>query len=192
MLWFALIVGFAILGAPPGATAATYEWQGTCAFGCVGSASGVLTLADGATPLDFGLSEFVSFEFNSSSGAFFLNNSSPYLAVANLSGPLLLLEENALGPNTLPLWQFAYSTSALPTLTLSPDLGAWQFLSGAYGWTCLNAECTAWTDDVIRNVGVGGFFADHTAVPIPSAAALFATGLGLIGLLARRRKRLTQ
>jgi hypothetical protein len=42
----------------------------------------------------------------------------------------LALEENAFGPNTLPLWQFVLYTTALLPLTPSSEPGGWQFLSG--------------------------------------------------------------
>jgi hypothetical protein len=80
------------------------------------------------------------------------------------------LEENAFGPNTLPLWQFISSTAALP-LTLSSEPGGWQFLSGSYFWECLDPECRTWTDNVIRNVGADGVFTAVALVPGPIAGA---------------------
>ena len=38
-----------------------YDWQGTCTLGCTGTATGVLTLTDGASPFNFGLLNFISF-----------------------------------------------------------------------------------------------------------------------------------
>jgi hypothetical protein len=178
-----------------------FDWSGACTLGCTGTASGVLTLANGATPLAFSVADFISFEFTSSSGTFTLDNASPFLGAQGTSGGpgcneagcgSLLLEENALGPSTLPLWQFLYATDPLP-VTLSLDPGAWQFLSGSSQWECLDALCTTWTDNVSRNVGADGVFTRREAVaPVPFAGA----GEGLPGLalafltwLQLRRKR---
>jgi hypothetical protein len=160
-----------------------YSWQGTCVLGCSGTATGVLTLTDGAAPFAFTAANFISFEFTSSSGTFFLDNTSPYLnAVGAACSPgncsNVALEENAFGPNTLPLWQFVFSTTALPNVTLSSEPGGWQFLSGSYFWECLNPNCTEWTDNVIRNVGVDGFFTTVAPVPAPIA------GVGLPGMVS--------
>jgi hypothetical protein len=104
------------------------------------------------------------------------------------------LEENAFGPNTLPLWQFVSSTEPLP-LTLSSEPGGWQFISGSYGWQCLDPECRTWTDDVIRNAGVDSIFTPVSTASVPGP--IVGAGLpGLIlacgGLLAwwRRRKKI--
>jgi hypothetical protein len=84
-----------------------YDWQGACTLGCTGTASGVLTLTDGASPFNFSLLQFVSFEFSSSSGTFFLDNTSLYLAAqggGSVGAQAVFLEENALRPdNTYPL-----------------------------------------------------------------------------------------
>jgi hypothetical protein len=94
-----------------------------------------------------------------------LDNTSPYLAaqggVSNPEGPFIFLEENAFGPNTLPLWQLV---SIKPLSYHSPcrpnqEVG---ILNGSYFYQCLDPECRTWTDDVIRNVGVDGMF---TAAP---------------------------
>jgi hypothetical protein len=82
-------------------------------------------------------------------------------------------------------------TTALP-LTLSSEPGGWQFLSGSYFWECLNPDCTQWTDNVIRNVGVDGFFTPVSSVPGPIAGAglpgLILAGGGLLGWWRRRQK----
>jgi len=62
-----------------------YDWQGTCAVGlpsyssCDGVASGILTLEEGYNPFDFSVSNFVSWEFNSSAGSYLMTSSSPSL-----------------------------------------------------------------------------------------------------------------
>jgi hypothetical protein len=116
------------------AKAAVFHWEGNCTLGCAGTATADLTLSAG-TPLKFSLTDFVSFQYSSSSGSFSLDNTSPYL-YAQAGAPLvtngILLEENGQGPNTLPLFQFSFFLPANPSLTLSPEQGAWQFLSG---WT---------------------------------------------------------
>ena len=179
------VVGLFIGLSAGAATAATYNWNATCTLGCTGNASGILMLTDGS-PFGFNISQFISWEYTSSSGTFFLDNSSPYLnAQGGVVNPQtgMSLEENGLGPNTLPLFQFAH---ALPgVVILSPD-GQWQLLVGSYGWTCLNPGCTEWTDDVIRNVGNNGVFSE--AIPLPAAFPLFATALAGMGLLGWRRK----
>jgi hypothetical protein len=175
--------------------ATVYHWEGTCTLGCIGTTSADLTLA-GGSPLNFDqnyfpthdVSDFISFQYTSSSGTFFLDNTSPYLYAQGINGGLLL-EENGQGPNTLPLWQFSFNLVALPSLTLSPDPGEWQFLSGSYFWTCLDSQCTSWTDDVIRNVGVDGVFtAAVDAVPEPSTWAMMILGFFGVGFMAYRRR----
>jgi hypothetical protein len=185
-----------IVGAPTTATAAVYEWSGTCTLGCSGTSIGFLTIADGASPLNFDASQFFSFQYTSSSGSFFLDNTSPYLAAqgGGWAGSGLLLEENAYAPSPTassrdPLWQFYFNTAANPNLTLSPDAGAWQFLSGSYDWTCGDPQCTTWTDNVIRNVGVGGNLTLVTApVPEPSTWAMMILGFLGLGFIAYRKK----
>jgi hypothetical protein len=191
------------LSAAGGANASqVYAWGGTCTLGCSGTATGVLTLTDGAGPFAFTVANFISFQFTSSSGTFFLDNTSPYLNAVGVVGitgagcntsncSSVALEENALGPNTLPLWQFVFSTAALP-LTLSSEPGGWQFLNGSYFYQCLDPECRTWTDDVIRNVGVNGEFTRVSPVPGPIAGAglpglILASG-GLVGWWRRRQK----
>jgi hypothetical protein len=158
-----------------------------------GTSIGFLTIADGASPLSFDASQFISFQYTSSSGSFFLDNTSPYLVAlgGGGAGSGILLEQNAHAPTdlNLPLWQFGFNTAANPTLTLSPDAGAWQFLSGSYGWTCGDPSCSTWSDDVIRNVGVGGNFALLTApVPEPSTWAMMILGFLGLGFIAYRKK----
>jgi PEP-CTERM motif len=166
-----------------------FNWEGGCTLGCSGNATGVLTLADGANPYGFDNSAFVSFQFTSSSGSFALTNTSPYLAAqgGGWAGAGTFLEENAYGPNTLPLWQFYFNAAANPGLSLSSEPGAWQLLVGSYGWTCLDPQCAAWTNDVIRNVGVGGSFTATT--PLPGSWTMMLIGLGAFGLVGWRKKR---
>jgi len=193
----AVLVGSTLLaavlnGSTPAAADIVYNWQGTCTLGCTGTATGILTLADGASPFNFTVSNFVSFQFTSSSGTFLLDNASPYLNAVGAVGVAgagcnipncssVALEENAFGPNSLPLWQFVFSTEALP-LTLSSEPGGWQFLNGSYLWECLDSECRTWTDNVIRNVGVGGEFT-LVSIPVPGPVA----GTGLPGLVLASR-----
>jgi hypothetical protein len=170
-------------GLTPAAADTVYDWRGICTLGCTGIATGVLTLA-GGSPFNFSASNFISFEYTSSSGSFFFNNASPYLNAQGVSfnppqGPFIFLEENAFGPNTLPLWQFVSYESAVLPITLSSEPGGWQFLNGSYFYQCLDPECRTWTDDVIRNVGVGGEFT-LVSTPVPAPIA----GAGLPGLLA--------
>jgi len=119
----------------PAAANIVYDWQRTCTLGCTGIATGVLTLAAG-NPYGFVRSNFISFEYISSSGSFFLDNASPYLnaqgGISNPEGRFIFLEENAFGPNTLPLWQLVSYESAVLPITLSPEPGGWQFLNGSY------------------------------------------------------------
>jgi hypothetical protein len=78
-LLIAALLAVVVNGSTPAAANSVYDWQGTCTLGCTGTASGVLTLTDGASPFSFNVSNFVSFQFISSSGTFFLDNTSPYL-----------------------------------------------------------------------------------------------------------------
>jgi hypothetical protein len=166
-----------------------FDWQGgTCTLGCVGTTTGILTLADGADPFSFNTSNFISFQFTSSSGTFVLDNTSPFLVAqgGGWAGSGFLVEENATGPHSLPLVQFVFNTAADPALTLSPEPGYWQLLRGSYDWTCLNPQCSAWTDDVLRNVGTGGSFT--AAVPEPSTWAMLLIGFAGIGFAAYRKR----
>ena len=174
------------------ATASTvYHWEGNCTLGCAGTASADLTLAAGS-PLSFDLnyfpthdvSDFISFQYTSSSGTFFLDNTSPYLYAQGINNGLLL-EENGQGPNTLPLWQFSFN------LALADPRG-WQFLFGSYFYECLDAQCATWTNDVIRNVGVGGIFTEIQAAAVPgpiAGAGLPGLVMALGGLIVWRRRR---
>jgi len=191
---FAIPLVAAVMASASMAHAAVYEWSGTCTLGCTGGASGVLTLTDGASPLAFNNSQFVSLQYHSSSGDFFLDNTSPYLAAqgGDWAGSGTFLEQNAFGPNTLPLWQFGSNMVAIPTLTLSPDAGAWQFLSGSYFWTCGNLSCTTWSDDVVRNVGVGSTFSLESTSPVPGpivGAGLPGLVMAIAGFIGWRRSR---
>lgn len=193
-LVFAIVAAYFCLVAPGSASAAVFVWQGQCTLGCTGNANGVLNLADGVSPLNFNSgggfpnADFISFEYTSSSGSFFLNNTSPYLYAMGY-GSGVLLEENGQGPNTLPLQQFSYNTAAIPTLTLAPEAGAWQFLFGSYAYTCLDPQCAAWTNDVIRNVGVMGEFTPAAAVPEPATWLMMLLGFVGLALLTRQRRR---
>jgi hypothetical protein len=176
------------------ARADVYEWSGTCTLGCTGTATGLLTLTNGASPLSFDNSQFVSFGYHSSSGDFFLDNASPYLAAqgGGWAGSGAFLEQNAYGPNTLPLWQFVSNTDAIPTLTLSPAAGAWQFLNGSYFWTCGDSSCTTWSNDVTRNVGVEGTFSlVAPPVPEPSTWAMLLIGFAGLGFMSYRKRQAT-
>jgi PEP-CTERM motif len=171
-----------------------YDWQGTCTLGCTGTATGVLTLTDGASSFNFGLLNFISFEFSSSSGTFFLDNTSPYLAAqggGSVGAQSVFLEENAFRPdNTYPLWQFTSNPGAVPTLTLSREPGEWQFLLGANDWMCLDSQCTTWTDNITRNVGVDGVYTLHVAaIPEPSARAMMLLGFCGLGFAFRQSQR---
>jgi hypothetical protein len=115
---------------PSTAMSAVYHWEGNCILGCTGTASANLTLADTASGAfnfnpnyfpDRLVSDFISFQYTSSSGTFFLDNTSPYLYAQGFSNGLLL-EENGQGPNTLPLFQWGTTDNGLH----------WQFLSGSY------------------------------------------------------------
>jgi hypothetical protein len=199
----AVLVGSTLLavvlnGSTPAAADTVYDWQGTCTLGCTGIATGILTLADGASPFNFTVSNFVSFQFTSSSGTFLLDNASPYLnavgavGVAGAGCNIPNCSSVALEENDLPLWQFVFSTEALP-ITLSSDPGGWQFLNGSYLWECLDSECRTWTDNVIRNVGVGGEFT-LVSIPVPSPVAgaglpgLVLASAGLLGWWRRRQR----
>jgi hypothetical protein len=59
---------------------------------------------------------------------------------------------------------------------------------GGYRRNMLSARQAAivWTNDVLRNVGVGGSFV--AAVPEPSTWAVLLLGLAGIGFMAYRRK----
>ena len=65
----AAVLGSALLaalvnGSTPASANTVYDWQGICTLGCTGTASGVLTLTNGASPYSFSASDFVSFQFS--------------------------------------------------------------------------------------------------------------------------------
>jgi hypothetical protein len=82
----------------------------------------------------------------------------------------------------IPVFQNGNSTNQGMSLTLGACPACTFFVFeaiGVQGGTNVNAA----------NILVGSMTADIAAVPLPGALPLFATGMGLIGLLASRRKR---
>lgn len=163
-----------------------FHWTGTCSLGCTGNSTGVLTLGDGASPLDFTRTQFISWEYVFLTGeTYTLGNTSPYLIAEGHDDPAwlgVLLEENALGPQTLPLFQFGARAPSVEN-----GIGRWQFIVNEdFFYHCLNPDCSLNTAEVYH-VGVGSFFEVANPVPIPAAAWLFGSALlGFFGLSRRK------
>jgi hypothetical protein len=187
----------AVLALAPSPSWATriYSWEGICSFGCTGTAKGILTLVagnpfnfDAGTPPSHLLSDFISFQYTSSNGTHFLDNSPPGLYAQGYTqgGSIAFLESDEFGPQAAgtPLFQFVVDNG------LSGS--SWQMLVGRYGDICLNADCSINTYDV-RDGGSVSYFAlnsrSGSTPPLPAALPLFATGLGVLGLLGWRKKR---
>jgi hypothetical protein len=181
-----------------GAPAAVYEWQSTCTFGCSGTATGILTLADTAGgPFNFDpggppshvVSDFISFRYTSSNGTYFLDNSPPGLYaqgyVQSNGGRITFLESDEFGPQTsgTPLFQFVVFNNFTTG-------DSWQLLVGRYGDICLNADCSINTYDVRDGGGVSSFteISSVSSVPEPSTWAMMLLGFAGIGFMAYRRR----
>ncbi len=171
------------------ATANTiYNWQGTCTFGCTGIASGILTLTDDAGgPFDFDIPQFISWQYTSSNGTYFLDNSPSGLYAKGFPDSccdVTFLENGGLGPQTPGTYYFAF----VAVIDSRPGVGnAWNQQIGLYGdrisLNCSNNVYTVW------DCGVDFAFAGPVApTPLPATLPLFASGLGLMGWLAWRKK----
>jgi hypothetical protein len=125
--------------------------------------------------------QFVSFEYTSSSGVFLIDNNSPYLIAFGTISPTqtseIFLEVNGTASDpTLPLLQFVTDTNVQEVF--------WQFLSGPN-----------YIDPVtIGERGVGSTFVLVPAVSVPGPIAgaglpgLILAGAGLLGWWRRRQR----
>ena len=82
----------------------------------------------------------------------------------------------------VPVFQNGNSTNQGMSLTLGACPGCTFFVFEAIG-------VQGGTNTEAANILVGSMSATVAAIPLPGALPLFATGVGLIGLLASRRKR---
>ncbi len=142
--------------------AVIYDWQGSCLGGCMGTATGVLTLASGYVPGTLAVtSDFISFSYSSSSGSGLLDNAAAFFAVLpTLSGaaPSLIIDT--------PIFN----------LFLSGPGGGWAML-------CIGG-CGP---DVFLDYGHPHTFTRR--LPEPGTLALI--GFSLLGLGFARRRRQT-
>ncbi len=162
-----------------------YDFNADCVVGCIGTSTGALTLQDGADVDTFSFSDFVSFEYVSSSGTFFLDNTSTFTHAAadQQYGGIFLEEDGYLPGGSDTLWQFVNRDINPYDDTNNPW---YQFLycDGTVDCNnyCLNDDCSLTT--ITRDVGGGSF--TRREVPEPTTISLL--GLGLLGLVLRRRK----
>jgi hypothetical protein len=176
-----------------------YSWESTCTFGCTGTATAILTLAAGS-PFNFDpggppshvVSDFISFQYTSSNGTYFLDNSPPGLYAQGYvqpnGGRVVFLENDEFGPQTsgTPLFQFVVFNNFA-----SGD--SWNFLVGRYGEdTCLSSDCSSSIYDVHDGGGVSSFseISSVNGVPEPSTWAMMLIGFAGLGFAfwqSRRR-----
>jgi hypothetical protein len=197
--WTALLV--VLFYGSPAPASTMYNWQGTCTFGCSGTATGILTLVDSAGgPFNFNSipdftapfnhstqHQFISFQYTSSNGTYFMDSSPPGLFAEGYNsggGNITFLESDEDGPQTTgsPLFQFGVFSGFVAT-----GGSTWQLLVGRYGDVCLNADCSLNTYDV-RDGGTISSFALASITPLPTTLPLFAIGLCALGLVGWRRK----
>jgi hypothetical protein len=150
-----LLSGFfgLMIGLGSANSAVVYDWTGTCATGCTGTATAVLTLTNTYVPgLTVDSSFFVSFAFSSSAASFstntvstlsgFLPANSGIGVIFFVSGSNVFSTSGAwtafIPPNSLNgienQWTLRTSVSAVPL-----PASAWMFISsllafGLYGW----------------------------------------------------------
>ena len=135
------------------------------------------------------VSDFISFQYTSSNGTYFLDNSPPGLYaqgyVQSNGGRITFLESDEFGPQTsgTPLFQFVVFNNFTAG-------DSWQLLVGRYGDICLNGDCSINTYDVRNGGGFSSFteISSVSSVPEPSTWAMMILGFAGIGFMAYRRK----
>ena len=172
-----LTLCFSTLLAVPAKAVVIYDWSGTCAVGCNGTATGVLTLADSYTPGTLvSVDDFVSWSYASSSGSYdvpgdgildptnsfensFLGSFDGPLPVGSGSGDTVI---DAVGISTL----FA---------TDLPSVGAWQSIFVPVGISNDSGTAYEWS---LR----------PAQLPLPQTALLLGTALAGLGMAMRRKR----
>lgn len=177
---------FTVHGAGSGPTSITAVWHATGTFSSVGVGGGVQSIL-GATEIRIG-----------TLGSFVVRGDTLY-SVAKFAGPDTSKSTSPFNvfSNTGPL---SFSADMTAKHTFLADIGssfdmAFSLVSG-YTFGAADFSHTATlsfqtADGVFLTSGLGGTFGDVpvSATPIPAALPLFAGGLGVLGFVARRRKR---
>ena len=166
----------ALLAAPAKAVV-VYDWSGTCTSGCVGTATGVLTLADSYTPGTLvSANDFVSWSYASSSGSY----SFPGDAIFD---PTNSFENSLLGSRDGPLPVGSGSGAIVIDavgfdsffVTDFPGVGQWESEFALTGVFDDSGTAYEWS---LR----------ATQIPLPQTALLLGTALAGLGIAVRRKR----
>jgi hypothetical protein len=167
LIVLSLAVFIHLVAMPNARASVIYDWTGDCSSGCVGTATGVLTLADTYTPgTAMSFLDFDSFSYSSSSGTY------------DIPGDGIL--------TSLSL------TTLLPVVSSTTAESGFGWAT-AGGFTTNPLSSSAWVsrfDDAPIPIHDIGQTYNWQLRPVPLPAAIWLFGSALIGLvgLSKRRK----